>query len=39
MIKSLKLENFAEIYSLTNEKKYSLDNATQKYLFYKQFVA
>ena len=38
-MKSAKLENFAEIYSLTNENKYSVDNATQKRLLYKQFVA
>ena len=28
-IKSLKLSNFTEIYSLTNEKKYDIDNLTQ----------
>ena len=28
-----------EIYSLTNEKKYSIDNLTEKHLLYKQFVA
>ena len=38
-IKSLKLSSFTEIYSLTNEKKYSIDNLTQKHLLYKQFVA
>ena len=38
-IKTLKLSNFTEIYSLTNEKKYSIDNVTQKHLLYKQFVA
>ena len=38
-IKSVKLSNFTEIYSLTNEKKYDIDNLTQKYLLYKQFVA
>ena len=37
--KTLKLSNFTEIYSLTNEKKYSIDNLTQKHLLYKQFVA
>ena len=37
-IKSVKLTNFTEIYSLTNEKKYDKDNLTQKYLLYKQFV-
>ena len=39
LIKSLRLSNFTEIYSLTNEKKYSSDNLTQRYLLYKQFVA
>ena len=38
-IKLLQLSNFTEIYSLTNEKKYSIDNLTQKHLLYKQFVA
>ena len=38
-IKSLKLSNFTEIYSVTNEKKYDVDNLTQKHLLYKQFVA
>ena len=38
-IKSVKLSNFTEIYSLTNEKKYDIDNLTQKHLLYKQFVA
>ena len=38
-IKSLQLSNFTEIYSLTNEKKYSIDNLTPKHLVYKQFVA
>ena len=38
-IKALQLSNFTEIYSLTNEKKYSIDNLTQKNLLYKQFVA
>ena len=38
-IKSLQLSNFTEIYSLTNEKKYSIDNLPQKNLLYKQFVA
>ena len=38
-VKSIKLSNFIEIYSLTNEKKYDTDNLTQKYLLYKQFVA
>ena len=37
-IKSLKLSNFTEIYSLINEKKYDVDNLTQKHLLYKQFV-
>ena len=38
-IKSLRLSNFTKIYSLANEKKYSIDNLTQKHLLYKQFVA
>ena len=38
-IKTLQLSNFTEIYSLTNEKKYSIDNLTQSHLLYKQFVA
>ena len=38
-IKSVKLSNFTEIYSLKNEKKYDIDNLTQKYLLYKQLVA
>ena len=37
-IKILQLTNFTEIYSLTNEKKYDIDNLTQKHLLYKQFV-
>ena len=36
-IKSVKLSNFTEIYSLTNEKKYDTDNLTKKHLLYKQF--
>ena len=36
--KMFQLSNFTEIYSLTNEKKYSIDNLTQKHLLYKQFV-
>ena len=39
LIKSLRLSNFTELYSLTNEKKYSTDNLTQRYLLYKQLVA
>ena len=35
-IKTLKLTNFTEIYSLSNEKKYDIDNLTQRHL---QFVA
>ena len=38
-IKSVKFSNFTEIYSLTNEKKYDINNPTQKYLLDKQFVA
>ena len=37
-IKSVKLSNFTEVYSLTNEKKIDVDNLTQNYLVYKQFV-
>ena len=37
-INSVKLSNFTEIYSLTNEKKHDMDNLTQKHLLYKQFV-
>ena len=37
--KYLKLSNFTEIYSLTNGKKYDVDNLTQRHLLYKQFVA
>ena len=39
LIKTLKLSNFTKLYSLTNEKKYSTDNLTQKHLLYKQFLA
>ena len=38
-MKSVKLSNYTEIYSLTNEKKYDINNLTQKYLLCKQFVA
>ena len=38
-IKSLKLNNFTEVYSLTNEKKYDVNNLTQRHLLWKQFVA
>ena len=38
-IKSLTLTKFTEIYSLANEKRYDIDNLTQKHLLYKQFVA
>ena len=31
-IKFVKLSNFAEVYSLTNEKKYDIDNITKKHL-------
>ena len=37
-IKLIKLTNFTEIYSLTNEKQYDIDNLTQSHLLYKQFV-
>ena len=39
IIKSLRLSNFTEVYSLTNEKKYDIDNLTQRRLLCKQFVA
>ena len=39
LIKTLKLSNFTELYSLTNEKKYDTDNLTQQHLLYKQFIA
>ena len=39
IIKLVKLTNFTEIYNLTNEKKFDIDNLTQKHLLYKQFVA
>ena len=39
LIKSLKLTNFKELYSLTNEKKYDTDNLTPQHLLYKQFLA
>ena len=38
-IKSIKLTNFTESYRLTNEKIYGIENLTQKYLLFKQFVA
>ena len=38
-IKSIKISSFTEICSLTNEKKYSSDNLTQKHLLSEQFVA
>ena len=38
-IHSIKLSNFTEIYSLTNEKKYERSNSIQEYLLYNQFVA
>ena len=38
-IKSVRLSNFTEIYSLTSEKKYDVNNLTQRHLLYKQFVA
>ena len=39
LIKTLQLSNFTEIYCLTNEKRYTIDNLTQKNLLYKHFVA
>ena len=38
-VKSVRLTNFIEIYSLANERKCDIDNLMQKHLFYKQFVA
>ena len=38
-IKSVRISDSTEIYSLTNEKKYDVDNLTQRHLLYKQFVA
>ena len=38
-IKSIKLCNFTEVYSLTNEKKNSINSLTQQHLLYKQFAA
>lgn len=38
-IKSVRLTNFTEIYSLTNEKRYEIDNLTHKHMLFKQFVA
>ena len=38
-IKSVRLSNFTEIYSLTNEKIYDVNDLTQRHLLYKQFVA
>ena len=38
-IQSIRPSNFSDIYSLTDEKKYSINNLTQKYLLYKLFVA
>ena len=38
-IKSTRITNFTKIYSLANEKKYDIDNLTQKQLVYKQYVA
>ena len=38
-MKSVKLSNYTEIYSFTNEKKYDINNLTQRYLLCKQFVA
>ena len=38
-IKSVKLTYFTEIYSLTNKKKYDIENLTQRHLLSKYFVA
>ena len=37
-IKSVRLKNFTEIYSFTDEKKYDIDNLARKHLLHKQFV-
>ena len=37
-IKSLKLSNFTEVYSLTNKKKIDVNNLMQRHLLWKQFV-
>ena len=39
LIKTLRLSNFTEVYSLTKEKKYDIDYLIQRHLLYKQFVA
>ena len=33
------MSNFTEVSNLTNEKRYSIDNLTQRHLLYKQFVS
>ena len=38
-IKSVRLTNITEIYSLNSEKKSDINNLTQKHLLYKQVVA
>ena len=38
-MKSVEISNFTELYSLTNEKKYDVDNLTQRHFLYKQLVA
>ena len=38
-IKFLRLSNFTEVYSLKIEKKYDVNNLTQRHLLWKQFVA
>ena len=37
-IKSVSFSNFTEIYSLTNEKKYGIDNLTQRHFLYKHLL-
>ena len=39
ILKSVRLTKFTEIYSLTNGKKYGIDNLTQKHFLFKQSVA
>ena len=37
--KYVKLSNFIKLYSPTNEKKYDINNLTQKYLLHKKFIS
>ena len=38
-IKSVTFTNFTEIYGLTIEEKYDMDNLTERHFLFKQFVA